>query len=234
MAIAPKTKAAGKRTAPMKPVTTKTVAKKTAAKKMIAKTAAAKNPIVKKAVAKKTVAKKTAAKKAGAKKPVSRKVVKPRVRKFDLVIDKAKGAKWIKEDIRPQFEYRHFGVEEATGRQYGSHVIRVAKGARPPVRHHVHPDCEFLLVYVLKGWVKFWYDGEGEVRLNVGDVHLLPAGISHAVTGWSKDLEMLETTNPADYRSVELTDAQIARQGDRSGVDLNSKRRARTASAPHK
>lgn len=213
MATAPKTKAAVKRTAPMKPVTKKTVAKKTAAKKMIAKTAAAKKPIVKKAVAKKTVAKKTAAKKAGAKKPVSRKVAKPRVRKFDLVIDKAKGAKWIKEDIRPQFEYRHFGVEEATDRQYGSHVIRVAKGARPPVRHHVHPDCEFLLVYVLKGWVKFWYDGEGEVRLNVGDAHLLPAGIRHAVTGWSKDLEMLETTNPADYRSVELTDAQIARLG---------------------
>ena len=218
MATAPKTKAAVKRTAPMKPVTKKTVAKKTAAKKMIAKTAAAKKPIVKKAVAKKTVAKKTvakktAAKKAGAKKPVSRKVAKPRVRKFDLVIDKAKGAKWIKEDIRPQFEYRHFGVEEATGRQYGSHVIRVAKGARPPVRHHVHPDCEFLLVYVLKGWVKFWYDGKGEVRLNVGDAHLLPAGIKHAVTGWSKDLEMLETTNPADYRSVELTDAQIARLG---------------------
>ena len=218
MATAPKTKAAVKRTAPMKPVTKKTVAKKTAAKKMIAKTVAAKKPIVKKAVAKKTVAKKTvakktAAKKAGAKKPVSRKVAKPRVRKFDLVIDKAKGAKWIKEDIRPQFEYRHFGVEEATGRQYGSHVIRVAKGARPPVRHHVHPDCEFLLVYVLKGWVKFWYDGEGEVRLNVGDAHLLPAGIRHAVTGWSKDLEMLETTNPADYRSVELTDAQIARLG---------------------
>jgi quercetin dioxygenase-like cupin family protein len=202
----------------MKPVTTKTVAKKTAAKNMIAKTAAAKKPVVKKVmvkktVAKKTVAKKTAAEKAGAKKPVSRKVVKLRLRKFDLVIDRAKGAKWSNEDIRPQFEYRHFGVEEATGRQYGSHVIRVAKGARPPVRHHVHPDCEFLLVYVLKGWVKFWYDGEGEVRLNVGDVHLLPAGISHAVTGWSKDLEMLETTNPADYRSVELTDEQIARQG---------------------
>jgi len=228
MATAPKTKAAVKRTAPKKTVTKKTVAKKTAAKKMVAKTAAAKKPIVKKAVAKKaaakkaaakktaakkTVAKKTAVKKAGAKKPVSRKVAKPRVRKFDLVIDKAKGAKWIKEDIRPQFEYRHFGVEEATGRQYGSHVIRVAKGARPPVRHHVHPDCEFLLVYVLKGWVKFWYDGKGEVRLNVGDAHLLPAGIKHAVTGWSKDLEMLETTNPADYRSVELTDAQIARLG---------------------
>ena len=32
-------------------------------------------------------------------------------------------------------------------------------------------------------------------------------------TGWSKDLEMLETTHPADYRLDELTDAQIARLG---------------------
>ena len=34
---------------------------------------------------------------------------------------------------------------------------------------------------------------------------------SRTVTGWSKDLEMLETTHPADYQSIELTDAQIAR-----------------------
>lgn len=167
----------------------------------------------KRTASKKTVARKTSVKKPAARKTGAQKAAKPRVRKFDLVIDKAKGAKWTREEIRPQFEYRHFGVEEATGRRYGSHVIRVAKGAKPPVRHHVHPDCEFLLVYVLKGWVKFWYDGKGEIKLNVGDVHLLPAGIKHAVTGWSKDLEMLETTNPADYRSVELTDAQIARLG---------------------
>jgi len=163
-------------------------------------------------VAKRTAPMKTV-KKTVVKKSATRKPAKKRVRKFDLVIESAKGAKWIKEDIRPQFEYRHFGVEEATGRRHGSHVIRVAKGAKPPVRHHVHPDCEFLMVYVLKGWVKFWYDGEGEKKLKAGDVHLLPAGRKHAVTGWSKDLEMLETTHPADYRSVELTDAQIARLG---------------------
>jgi len=186
----------------------KTVAKRTAPKKTVAKKA-----VAKKSAAKKTVAKKVTPKKAAPKKTAPKKAAKKRVRKFDLVIDSAKGAKWIKEDIRPQFEYRHFGVEEATGRRYGSHVIRVAKGAKPPVRHHVHPDCEFLMVYVLKGWVKFWYDGEGEKKLKAGDVHLLPAGIKHAVTGWSKDLEMLETTHPADYRSIELTDAQIARLG---------------------
>jgi len=126
MATASKTKPAAKRAATKKPAATKTAAKKTVAKK---------------AVAKKTVAKKTAATKTAAKKAPARKTAKPRVRKFDLVIDQAKGAKWTKEDIRPQFEYRHFGVEEATGRRYGSHVIRVAKGAKPPVRHHVRPDC---------------------------------------------------------------------------------------------
>lgn len=171
----------------------------------------------KRAAPKTTIAKKAVAKKMTASKPAAGKTIdkaaKPRVRKFKLVIERSKGAKWIKEAIRPQFEYRHFGVEEATGRRYGSHVIRIAKGSKPPVRHHVHPDCEFLLVYILKGWVKFWYDGEGEKKLNAGDVHLLPAGIKHAVTGWSKDLEMLETTHPADYKSIELTDAQIARLG---------------------
>ncbi len=207
MATTAKTRSAAKRAAPKKTVAKKPVAKKTAAKKPVAK-----KPVAKKTAAKKTVAKKPVARPVAAKRP-PKKAAKPRVRKFDLVIDSARGAKWTKEEIRPQFEYRHFGVEEATGRRYGSHVIRVARGAKPPVRHHVHPDCEFLLVYILKGWVKFWYDGEGERKLNAGDVHLLPAGIKHAVTGWSKDLEMLETTHPADYRSVELTDAQIARLG---------------------
>ena len=178
-----------------------------------AKKAASQKTVAKKAAPKKTVAKKTAAK-SGSRKLAVKKPLKKRVPKFDLVIDSAKDAEWVHEDIRPQFEYRHFGVEEATKRRYGSHVIRVAKGARPPVRHHVHPDCEFLLVYVLQGWVKFWYEGEGERRLNKGDVHLLPSGIKHAVTGWSKDLEMLETTHPADYQSIELTEKQIERLED--------------------
>ncbi len=164
-----------------------------------------------KTVGKQAASKRTLAKNVGAKKSVARKPLKKRVRKFDLVINSAKDAEWVHEDIRPQFEYRHFGIEGATGRRYGSHVIRVAKDAKPPVRHHVHPDCEFLQVYVIKGWVKFWCEDVGEKKLSAGDVHLLPAGIKHAVTGWSKDLERLETTHPADYQSIELTDKQIAK-----------------------
>ena len=193
---------AAKRTAPKKATPKKKAARSAAlrAAPKAAKTAATKTPA-------KTAATKAPAKTAATKTPAK---ARKRTPKFDLVIDSIKGAKWTSEPHRPQFEYRHFGVEEATKRKYGSHVIRVAPGAKPPVRHHVHPDCEFLLVYILKGWVKFWYDGAGEKKLVAGDVHLLPAGIRHAVTGWSKDLEMLETTHPADYRSIELTDRQVA------------------------
>lgn len=155
------------------------------------------------AAGKRTAGKKPAAKRAAA---------KPRKHKQWLVVDRAKGAKFTREGLRTQFVYRHFGIEEATGREYAAHVIRAADG-KPPIRHHVHPDCEFLLVYVLKGWVKFWYDGRGEEKLTAGDVHMLPPGIKHAVTGWSKDLEMLEITHPADYQSIELSDKQIAALG---------------------
>ena len=182
---------------------TKPSPKKPSPKKIAAKQAASKKTVGK-TVAKKPAPPKTAAKKAAAKK---------RTPKFTLVIDSAKDAVWTTEPHRPQFEYRHFGIEEATKRKYGSHVIRIAKGAKPPVRHHMHPDCEFLQVYILKGWVKFWYDGVGEKKISAGDLHLLPAGIKHAVTGWSKDLEMLETTHPADYSSIVLTDRQIAALG---------------------
>jgi quercetin dioxygenase-like cupin family protein len=138
---------------------------------------------------------------------------KPTKTKYPLLIARAKDGKFGTDGLREQFEYRHFGVEEATGRKYSAHVIRAAPNGVPPIRHHVHPDCEFLLVYVLKGWVKFWYEGRGEQKLSKGDVHMLPAGIKHAVTGWSKNLEMIEITHPADYQSIELTDRQIAALG---------------------
>jgi len=134
----------------------------------------------------------------------------PARKKYPLLISKASEAKYVREGLREQFLYRHFGVEEATGRKYAAHVIKAAPEGKPPIVHHVHPDCEFLLVYVIKGWVKFWYEGRGEVKLTAGDVHMLPAGIKHSVNGWSKNLEMIEITHPADYQSIELTPKQIA------------------------
>ncbi len=38
--------------------------------------------------------------------------------------------------------------------------------------------------YVLKGWMSFHYHGHGEHKLQAGDCHIIPPGLSHTVTGW--------------------------------------------------
>ena len=69
-----------------------------------------------------------------------------RAKKYPLLIAHAKDGAFVKGGLRDQFHYRHFGVEAATGRKYAAHVIKAAPGGKPPIPHHVHPDCEFLLV----------------------------------------------------------------------------------------
>ena len=97
-----------------------------------------------------------------------------------LVIDHADGAVYGKEGIRDQFVYRQFGVEEATGGKYGAHLIRGGDGP-PPIEAHIHTDIDFLIVYVVSGWVTFWYEGHGEETLKAGSVHMLPPEIKHSV-----------------------------------------------------
>ena len=128
--------------------------------------------------------------------------------KQKLVIDHADGAVYGKEGIRDQFVYRHFGVEEATGGKYGAHLIRGGDGP-PPIEAHIHTDIDFLIVYVVSGWVTFWYEGHGEETLKAGSVHMLPPEIKHSVIEWSDDLEMLEITSPAEYGTRELTASEL-------------------------
>ena len=57
------------------------------------------------------------------------------------------------------------------------------------------------LVYVLRGWVEFNYEGSGLVRLEAGSSVYQPPGIRHREVGHSDDLEMLEIVMPADFRT---------------------------------
>ncbi len=57
------------------------------------------------------------------------------------------------------------------------------------------------MVYILKGWVIFKYENEGEFKLKEGDcVHQI-SGIKHEEIEDSDDLEMLEITMPADFET---------------------------------
>lgn len=129
--------------------------------------------------------------------------------KQTLVIDHSDGAVFEGGGLRDQFVYRHFGIEEATDGKYSAHVIRGGPG-KPPIENHIHTEIDFLMVYVLKGWVTFWYEGRGEETLKAGSVHLLPPEIKHGVVAWSDDIEMLEITSPADYGTREVTAEELA------------------------
>jgi quercetin dioxygenase-like cupin family protein len=84
-------------------------------------------------------------------------------------------------------------------------VIRARPGGEFVGRTHWH-ETEFQLVYVLKGWIKFDYEGVGEVLLEAGSCAHQPPGIRHRELGHSDDLELLEVVLPGNFKAVELPD----------------------------
>lgn len=102
--------------------------------------------------------------------------------------------------LRSHFEYRDLGIKAATGGRVGAHVIRVAN-AEGDSPSHAH-TLEFQMIYILKGWVIFEYEGVGEVRLEEGSSAYQPPGIRHAEIAHSDDLEILEITMPAEFETA--------------------------------
>ena len=101
------------------------------------------------------------------------------------------------DGLRPFFDYRDLGIDTATNGQVVAHVIR-ANGADVISQWHRH-EVTFQLVYVLKGWIGFEYDGVGRVRLEPGScVHQAP-NIRHRELAHSPDMELLEIVSPADF-----------------------------------
>ena len=100
--------------------------------------------------------------------------------------------------LRPFFEYRKLGIHTATKGAYDAHVIRAVPGMESPGTWHTH-DLDFQMVYILKGWVVFEYEGEGEHMLRAGSCVLQPPGIRHREVRHSDDLELLEIVSPADF-----------------------------------
>lgn len=107
--------------------------------------------------------------------------------------------------LRAFFEYRDLGIEKATDGRVVAHVIRPAQGADFSSQPHLHRTT-FQLVYVLKGWIEFEYEGQGPVRLEAGSCVYQPPGIRHRELGHSEDVEMLEIVMPGGF-ATELVDS---------------------------
>ncbi len=109
--------------------------------------------------------------------------------------------------LRTYAKYRDLGIAPATGGMVQAHVIRMVPPYRPEevATPHYH-DVDFQMVYVLKGWYKTEFEGEGVHTFHAGSAWLQPPKIKHTVLGYSDDCELLEIVLPADFETVTLPD----------------------------
>ena len=114
-----------------------------------------------------------------------------------------KGARFARRGLRSYFEYRDLGIERATRGEVVAHVIRARPGKAPHGEWHAH-DCKVQFVYVLKGWVRFEYEGVGEVLMKAGSCFYQPPKIRHRELAHSRDLEMIEVVSPARFKTYSL------------------------------
>lgn len=126
--------------------------------------------------------------------------------------NEAAKANWT-PGLREIFEYRDLGWSDSSKGDYVAHIVKAngKEQADKVQQWHVH-DCNFQFVYVLNGWAKFEYAGQGVKTIRKGDcINQIP-GIPHREIECSKDFEVLEIVSPANFatRVVEAPKQQAA------------------------
>src|SRR5450432_1313794 len=177
-----------------------------------AKTAALKKSAARKS-ASKTAAKSTARKHIKAKdRKTDRKTkarglpaARPRARpKQRIAISHYRDEDFKADGLRSYAHYRDLGIAEASHGLAQAHVIRLIGPCDPKQVSKLHfHDVEFQMVYVLKGWVKTYLEGEGEVIMREGSCWTQPPKIKHLIRDYSDNCELLEIILPAEFDTVE-------------------------------
>ena len=109
------------------------------------------------------------------------------------------------DGLRTYAHYRDLGIAEATHGLAQAHVIRLIGPCNPEEVSKLHyHDVEFQMVYVLKGWVKTYMEGQGETLMKQGSSWTQPPRIKHLIMDYSDDVELLEVILPAEFKTVEL------------------------------
>lgn len=109
------------------------------------------------------------------------------------------------DGLRDYAQYRDLGIAAATNGLAQAHVIRLVPPCNPDVvsKRHYH-DVQFQMVYVLKGWMRNEFEGQGEHVMRAGSCWIQPPGIKHTVLDYSDDCEVLEIILPAEFETVTL------------------------------
>src|SRR5476651_920236 len=166
------------------------------------KTAALKKSTARKPAAKKAAAKSTARKKLKARAQPVTKRSRPKQR---IAISHHREEDFKADGLRTYAHYRDLGIADASHGLAQAHVIRLIGPCNPAEVSKLHfHDVEFQMVYVLKGWVKTYMEGQGETLMKQGSSWTQPPRIKHLIMDYSDDVELLEVLLPAEFKTVEL------------------------------
>jgi mannose-6-phosphate isomerase-like protein (cupin superfamily) len=180
------------------------MAKKKPTSRAAARTAAQKKSPARKPAAKSTSRKTVAAKdrKTKARALPAAKRARPKQR---IAISHYRDNDFKADGLRAYAQYRDLGIADATRGLAQAHVIRLIGPCNPTEVSKLHfHDVEFQMVYVLKGWIKTYMDGQGETLMREGSCWTQPPRIKHLILDYSNDCELLEVILPAEFRTVEL------------------------------
>ncbi len=186
------------------------MARKKPTSRAATRTAAQKKSPARKSVANKTAAKSTARKNIKTKdrkaKARALPAAKPRPRpKQRIAISHHREEDFKADGLRTYAQYRDLGIAEASHGLAQAHVIRLIGPCNPAEVSKLHfHDVEFQMVYVLKGWIKTYMEGQGETLMKEGSAWTQPPRIKHLVMDYSDDVELLEVILPAEFKTVEL------------------------------
>jgi hypothetical protein len=110
------------------------------------------------------------------------------------------------DGLRAYAKYRDLGIADATSGLARAHVIRFSGPCNPVEVSKLHFHAvDFQMVYVLRGWVKTYMEGQGETLMQEGSAWTQPPKVKHMILDYSDDAEVLEIILPADFKTVELT-----------------------------
>ena len=185
------------------------MAKKNTSKKSnaraAARTSAQKKPRLKKSPARK-VAAKSSARRVLKNKGRASSPAKPARRKQRIAVSHHRDEDFKADGLRTYAKYRDLGVAAASNGLAQAHVIRLIGPCDPQEVSKLHfHDVDFQMVYVLKGWVKTYMEGQGETLMQQGSSWTQPPKIKHMILDYSDDVELLEVILPAEFKTVELT-----------------------------
>ena len=107
--------------------------------------------------------------------------------------------------LRSYAKYRDLDLAKATTGMVQAHVIQMVPPCDPKVvsKWHYH-DVDLQFIYVLNGWIKNEFEGQGVHTMKKGTCWLQPPKIRHRVVDYSADCELLEVVLPAEFDTVEM------------------------------